>query len=72
MISKDDVAERIRIGAGIRRVARGDIAAGGSTAITLQYNVPVSTTGFMTTTYATAQNGATVYNYPGPGPYPGA
>ncbi|MHB1325764.1 MAG: YncE family protein [Thermoleophilia bacterium] len=48
----------------------GNIAAGGSAAITLQYNVPVSTTAFMTSTYATAQNGASVYTYPGP--YPSA
>ena len=48
----------------------GNIAGGGSAAITLKYNVPSGTATFKTTTYATAQNGSSVYTYPGP--YPGA
>jgi len=48
----------------------GNIAGGASASTTLQYNVPVGTSVFSTKTYATAQNGATVYAYPGP--YPGA
>ncbi|MHB1389767.1 MAG: hypothetical protein ACYCXF_00810 [Thermoleophilia bacterium] len=48
----------------------GNIAAGGSTSISLKYNVPGGTVKFGTTTYATAQNGAQVFTYPGP--YSGA
>ncbi len=48
----------------------GNIAAAGSASTTLQYNVPAGTALFKTTTYATAQNGASIYSYPGP--YPGA
>ena len=51
-------------------MSAGNIAAGGSAAVTLQYNVPPAAATFKTTTYATAQNGATIYSYPGP--YPGA
>jgi hypothetical protein len=48
----------------------GNIPTSGSAALTLQYNVPVDVSVFLTTTYATAQGGADIYNYPGP--YPGA
>ena len=51
-------------------MSAGDIAGGGSTAITLAYNVPSGSGSYMTTTYATAQNGSQVYAYPGP--YPGS
>ncbi|MHB8860084.1 MAG: hypothetical protein ACYC6Z_11495, partial [Thermoleophilia bacterium] len=48
----------------------GNIATGGSTSVTMQYNVPVGTSVFKASTYATAQNGSSIYSYPGP--YPGA
>jgi hypothetical protein len=47
----------------------GSIAASGSASLTLQYTVPPTVASFYTTTYATAQNGASLYTYPGP--YPG-
>ena len=47
----------------------GDIAGGGSGAYIVEYYVPVGVVAFSTTVYATAQSGATIYDYPGP--YPG-
>jgi len=51
-------------------LSAGNIPASGSTSVTVQYNVPTGVGSFKTTTYATAQNGAAIYSYPGP--YPGA
>ncbi|MBI5869894.1 MAG: hypothetical protein HZB44_02890 [Actinobacteria bacterium] len=47
-------------------VAVGNIATGGSAAVTLQYNVPGSVASFSTTTYATAKDLCNnTYAYPG-------
>jgi len=51
-------------------MSAGDIAGLGSASITLQYNVPGDVGSFSTSTYATAQNGASIYSYPGPYPVP--
>ncbi len=44
-------------------LAVGNIGGGGSTALTLQYNVPVGVGSFMTKTDASAQNGAAIFTY---------
>ncbi len=46
-----------------------DIASGGGHTYIVEYHVPVGVVVFTSTVYATAQSGATIYDYPGP--YPG-
>ncbi|MDO8735960.1 MAG: hypothetical protein Q7K29_02605 [Thermoleophilia bacterium] len=52
-------------------VAVGNIATGGSAAVSLKYNVPVSVGSFFSTTYATAKDLCN-NSYAYPGAYPGA
>ncbi|MFA6000966.1 MAG: hypothetical protein WC828_02510 [Thermoleophilia bacterium] len=53
-------------------LAIGNLAGGASTAMTLRYNVPPGTAGFITSTYATAKAQYSAATYAYPGPYPGA